>query len=200
MTEKFRYWACILYPDEVNFPKDYLDILDSFHCDLILSPLHSPDQNPRSDEKGFEAHKKRHYHLVICWNGPTTQRMIESLLEKLGPCVTKPFPVYQVNGYIRYLIHADNPEKEQFENGKEELTCFGRSAEQVEEAFEIGDYDKVKLTKDINNFIFDKYVVEFADLLYYAYNNEPKWAYLLDKQVPKSTQELIRSLRYGKRN
>lgn len=201
MAEKFRYWACILYPDEPNFPDNFLDIIDSWHIDCILSPLHSPDPVPDHAEEKLElqTHKKRHYHLLILWNGPTTYQTIKNLLDDLGPCVTNPFFIRQVNGYIRYLVHLDNPEKEQFNDYKHALGCFGKSYEQAEEAFSVGEFDKIKIIHQINRYILENNITEFCDLLVYSYNNEPKWSYLLDGNPPRSITELIRSMRYGRK-
>lgn len=207
MASKYRYWACSLYPlDDINdllltvddVKKYYVHKLNELHCDFVLSPLHNPDALSLYDSEGNLDHVKPHFHLLVLWNGPTTYNTIAELLDIFHHC-SRPIPVYQVNGYIRYLIHLDNPDKEQF-SGQDALTLIGNPHDTVQEAFDIGDYDKVKICKDMASFILDNGISELTDLLIYASNNEPKWAYILYKNVPNVITQLLSSVRYQFRN
>lgn len=196
ITKKYRFWACILYPDD-GLREDFLEVIDSWHMNVCLSPLHSPDSAPQVDEAELapEVRLKRHYHLVLMFDGPTTQSNVIEILSSLGPQVTTPFYIRQIYGYIRYLIHLDNPEKEQF-SGPDEITTFVKANDFCLTAFEVGEFDKVKLTRQINQFIISEGVTEYEDLLIYSYNNEPQWAYLLDKCCPQSVKSLLASRRW----
>ena len=57
--------------------------------------------------------KKAHWHVIVTYEGPTAQSVVERLTERLN--APKPIPLEQVRGYYRYLTHKDNPEKAQYD-------------------------------------------------------------------------------------
>lgn len=188
-TSKFRFWAFVFYPDFYSVDS-LIKELKKLHIDFVCSPCHTPD----------EEIKKSHYHIVICWSGPTTSNHInENVLGSIDPEIFKnctlAFPLYQVNGYLRYLTHLDDPGKQQFDGVKPFI--YGSTASnQYEEAVAVGDYDRVLITKEICDFVNDNCISEFPDLLEYASNNFPKWAYVLYKSVPDAVKLSINSNRW----
>lgn len=193
-----RVWAFIFYPDEKYFPKNWRDLLHSVHADMIISPLHNPDGvHVSPDEKDFEVHRKRHYHGMIMFDGVKTQQQVTECLSCLDPFVTYPFPVHSMTGYTRYMVHLGYPDKEQFEDYNTQFITFGDGQKKVEEAFEIGEFDSVKIIQEINQFILDNGITEFFDLYQYAVVDAPKWAYVLDKFPCRSTHALLSSQRHG---
>lgn len=199
VDDRTRAWAFIFYPDDPNLVSNYLEVINSWHCDCVLSPLHSPDSKPLPDESDSLVNLKRHHHCVLLFDGKKSQKQIISLISSLGSAVTKPFPLHSITGYIRYLIHADDPSKEQF-SGIDDIVCFGSSRSKVVEAFEIGFFDLAKITQDMNKWILDNHISEFVDLYHYALIDQPKWCYALDKFPCRSVHANLSSIRWGSKH
>lgn len=121
--ERTNLWAFIIYPDD-SAPDNYIEIIQSWHVPCAISPLHSPDENGDPDERF-----KQHIHVVIYFGLGQKKDLdqVKSFSDQLNG--TRPFVLTSRNGYIRYLIHRDNPEKEQFEES--DIICVS--------GFEIGD-------------------------------------------------------------
>lgn len=99
-----RYWASILYPESCK--GDFIDLLKEQHVNFLLSPLHDTDV----DKDGVL--KKAHYHLMLCFDGPTSDQVADIIFSSLGGvgCVR----VSNCTSYSRYLCHMDDPDKAQY--------------------------------------------------------------------------------------
>ena len=149
---KKRNWAFVLYPESA--PKDWREQLQQTGLQCAVSPLHDRDLNPTGEPK------KAHYHIILCYSGPTAYNVVKSLTNgKLGQTI--PQPLEQVRGYYRYLTHEDNPEKVQ----------YSKSEIQTINGFNIGDFceltksEVTKITRDIVTFVRDNGICEYADLI-----------------------------------
>lgn len=59
--------------------------------------------------------KKPHHHVFFHFAGSKSQEQVEKICcECIAPCPPKPFKADSPSGYIRYLVHYDDPDKEQF--------------------------------------------------------------------------------------
>lgn len=105
MTQKERYWTCIVYPESVK--ENWKEILQETGIQVAISPIHNKDINPDGETK------KEHYHLLLVWNGPTTYKRVSEITEEIGATIPK--RVMSPIGMIRYLTHKDNPEKAQYD-------------------------------------------------------------------------------------
>ena len=115
----------VLYPESA--PNDWREILTQTGLQCAVSPLHDKDLNPTGEPK------KAHYHIIMCYSGPTSFNVVKALCDDLKQPI--PQALEQVRGYYRYLTHKDNPEKYQY--SEEEITTVN--------GFNISDY--VDLTK-----------------------------------------------------
>ena len=57
-----------------------------------ISPLHDKDLNATGEPK------KAHWHVIVTYEGPTAQSVVERLTERLN--APKPIPLEQVRGII----------------------------------------------------------------------------------------------------
>lgn len=102
---KKRNWTTIVYPE--SCPVDWIDQLQQTGLEVAISPIHDNDLNPTGEVK------KAHYHVLICYPGPTTKTCVQELSETiLSGVLVK--PVESIRGMYRYLTHKDNPEKFQY--------------------------------------------------------------------------------------
>lgn len=156
--KKNRYWAFVLYLESA--PEDWKDKLQLTGLPICLSPYHDKDLNPDGTSK------KPHYHVILCFGGPTTFNNVKTITDSLNQPI--PIPLQQVKGYYRYLTHMDNPEKAQY-NEKDIQYLNG---------FNIDDY--VDLTYSqvkticvyLQQLVIDNTITEYADLLDYLLQHE----------------------------
>lgn len=104
MNIKKRNWAFVLYPESA--PADWLERLQATGLPGAISPLHDKDIDPTGEPK------KPHYHIILCYAGPTSYNVVKALTDSL--CQPIPQPLEQIKGYYRYLTHLDNPDKHQY--------------------------------------------------------------------------------------
>ena len=155
---KKRNWAFVVYPESA--PSDWIEQLQQRGVVGAISPLHDKDLNATGEPK------KAHWHVIVTYEGPTAQSVVERLTERLN--APKPIPLEQVRGYYRYLTHKDNPEKAQYDE-KDIQTLNG---------FNIRDF--VEMTKSevnakiriIQKMIRELDFLEYADLLDYLQDND----------------------------
>lgn len=103
--EKDRYWTFLIYPESA--PENWKQILQETGLPVAISPIHNKDKNPDDEIK------KDHYHILLCFNGPTTFRKVNTLCAQFNSPIPK--RVLSVKGIYRYFTHKDNPEKYQYD-------------------------------------------------------------------------------------
>lgn len=101
---KKRYWTFVLYPESA--PSDWKHQLQMTGLPCAISPLHDMDMDPTGNPK------KAHYHIILCYSGPTTYNSVKSFTESLNQPI--PQPLDSVSGMYRYFTHDDNPDKAQY--------------------------------------------------------------------------------------
>lgn len=148
---KKRNWAMVLYPESA--PEDWRDQLRKTGLQCAVSPLHDKDTNADGEPK------KPHYHVILCYSGPTSFSVVERLTKQLGQPI--PQPLEQVRGYYRYLTHADNPEKAQYSAAEiETINGFD-----IRDFVEMTKSEVTRYKRELLAFIRDNDLMEYADLL-----------------------------------
>lgn len=148
---KKRNWAAVIYPE--SLPENWLQILTDTGLPMAISPLHDQDLDPTGEPK------KAHYHLILCYPGPTTFGNVKALTDQLHAPIPKPLD--SVKGYFRYLTHQDNPEKAQYDPA--DIQTLG--------GFNILDYsdlttsERLELVRRVQQFCIDLNIYEYCDLL-----------------------------------
>lgn len=104
-NDKNRNWTFLVYPDSA--PTNWFEFLQETGLPFAVSPLHNKDFNPTGDQK------KPHYHVLICFPGPTTFNKVNN---DICANLNSPIPkrLLSVVGMYRYFTHKDNPEKYQY--------------------------------------------------------------------------------------
>lgn len=177
MKIKKRNWAFILYLDSA--PSNWRDILQETGCQFAISPYHDKDINADGSPK------KPHYHIIVCYDGPTSYNVIKRISDSVN--ATIPQPLEQIRGYYRYFTHKDNAEKYQY--SEKDITTIN--------GFNINNYIELSYTEvssillQLQYLIRDKHFLEYSDLLDYLVDNDLKeyWdvarnhTLLLDKYI-----------------
>lgn len=155
---KKRYWAFVLYPESA--PHNWRDFLQQTGLSICVSPLHNKDFNPDNTPK------KEHYHIILCYSGPTTLSCVKRITDELNQ--PRPIPLEQVRGYFRYLTHKDNPEKYQY--NEKDITIIND--------FDVDNYNDLTVSQiksimvDIQKIIRDNKILEYSDLLDFLLDSE----------------------------
>lgn len=174
---KKRNWAFILYLDSA--PTNWRDILQETGCQYAISPYHDKDINPDGTLK------KPHFHIIICYEGPTSYNVILRITELVN--ATIPQPLEQIRGYYRYFTHMDNPEKYQY--SQDDISTIN--------GFNINNYIEMTYTevsmiiKSLQELIRNKNILEYSDLLDFLLDEDLRefWdvarnhTFLLDKYI-----------------
>ena len=155
-----RNWAMIVYPESA--PEDWREILDDLHIPWIASPLHNKDVNPDGTKK------KPHWHVILTFENKKSFHQIKAIADKLN--ATIPQTCESLRGYIRYLVHTDNPEK--FQYSKADIENHGVA--DIEKYFQNTASIRTIL-KALTRHISDEEVTNYADLIEYAMAKGDDW-------------------------
>ena len=123
------------------------------------------DVNPDGERK------KAHHHIILAGKGTWIGYKTLQEFGKLVRAVALPQKCSNVEGYTRYLVHADNPEKYQY--SKADIQIIGRF--DIEKAFKSTTTENWLMTADMMDYIEEENITEFADLMLYARHNREDW-------------------------
>lgn len=177
-----RTWACVLYPESI--PSDYLDIIDSFHVQAFLSPLHDIDVFPDGSPE------KPHFHLMLMFDGKKSKEQVLRLLLVFNIHYVK--RIDSVRGYARYLCHLDypegNPKKHHY--ALSDVVSFS-GADYL--AYALSSCNITETLKEIVSFINEYHILYYDDLVCVACDSYPQWLYLLSHGQGSTIREFLRA-------
>lgn len=164
--QRSNNWSFVAYPE--SLPEHWEDLINAHHISWFCSPLHDADLN------ADETEKKEHYHIILSFETLKSSEQVQEITRcELNSTI--PQIVKSMKGYLRYFIHADNPEKAQYK--LEDIRCFGGA--DYTPYFEPTSSDRFAIMDKICDFIEENDITEFCDLVTYARYNEPEWRSLL---------------------
>ena len=176
-----RTWAFIIYPE--SMPDNWLEIARDLHTPGAISPLHDKDFNPTGEVK------KSHYHVLLKF---ANKKSLDQMLEIVQRFNSNVFPqaVDNFDGYLRYLIHIDNPEKYQYEP-KDIIPLCGLD---VENYFAPTKSAAAEISREIYEFILDnEKITEIDELAPYC---TKEWIYVLNNYPNYFIRGILSSRRY----
>ena len=159
--EKGRDWTFIVYPESA--PDNWRTVLDETHLRWIESPLHDKDMNADGEIK------KSHYHILLTFDGPVTEKQVIKLIDPLNTPLPK--KVGSARGLVRYMAHFDNPEKYQY--SRDEIV--GHCGADVESYFELTKTSKMSVMKEIITYIYENKIDNYADFLMICIQHSDDW-------------------------
>lgn len=153
LNGRWRNWAMIVYPSSA--PKDWRKKISELHIPWIVSPCHDKDVHADGSPK------KPHWHVILVFDDVKSFRQIDEIAKK----VNAPHPKHcrSLRGYVRYLIHLDDPNKYQY--SQKDIENHGIA--DIDRYFKNSATDRELLMK-IVAYIRDNQVRYYQDLVYYA--------------------------------
>ena len=116
--------------------------------------MHDKDLNPDGEPK------KPHYHVILCYQGPTSFNVVQKLTkDTLNGTI--PQALEQVRGMYRYFTHKDNPEKAQYDE-KDIKFINGFN---IRDFVELTSSEITELKKKVMYLIREHNLDEYCDLI-----------------------------------
>lgn len=186
-VQKIKAFATIIYEDSVNL-EELKEKLEETHLKAYLSPIHFLDVKENGEPK------KPHYHLMIIFDGPTTENKGRKVIEYLGGVGCE--KILSIRGYARYLCHLDcknkpiyDFEKVQEFNGAEEYSTW------LNDTNSEGTVITMML-----NFIEEYDVLSFREFLIYCSIHKEKVWYPILRKNTFLIKEYLKSRKWDKTN
>lgn len=181
-NKKARNWAFVMYPDSA--PENWRDVLDDFHTDMLVSPLHDSDVNPDGEAK------KPHWHVIVNFSGGSVrQTQVQTIADAVN--ATNVQPITSLRAYARYLCHLDNPEKAQYEISG--VMAFG-GIDYRDLVASAADVDSV--VTEMEEWIDATGNYSYAALCRYARNNRPDWTRVLRTRCTVHIKAYVQSCQW----
>lgn len=160
---KYRYFAGFVYRhdkdgnEQITEQQLHERLLRSFG-DFAVSPLHAAD-----DEQTDE-----HWHVI--YKHPSSVRLEPARNFMIGIDGVSFFndyiiPLHHPANYQRYLIHLDNPDKEQFPGGAKAITTINNFPLNLSRELSLAD--KLEIQKQIESFAREFNIFEYAAMTVY---------------------------------
>ena len=187
--ERARNFWFVFYPESA--PQNWREIIESWHCEAYVSPLHNRDLN------GDNTFKKEHLHVVVSFGGKKSLSQIQKMSDDLSgvKLQSKINIVKDKRVAIRYLIHRDNPEKAQYEIG--EILEFG-NADCLQ--FFLEDKDEDRTIAEMMNWCRVNECFSFAQFANFCAENKIEWFRILHSKKSYFFDKFIKSLSFEQKS
>lgn len=150
--EKYWYFAFLVYEDSAS--DDWRERLKRSHGAFAISPLHQPD-----DEC-----KKPHWHVVYKHSNSVSLEGAKRVIPDNVAANGYVEPVTNPRNYQRYLLHLDDPEKQQWHGDPQELIeCLNGFP--LDLTRDYSKQERAQQRLDVIALIRDNDLCEYADLL-----------------------------------
>lgn len=176
-NERTRNYASVVYPESA--PEGWQTVLADQLVPALISPLHDRDLNELGE------YKKPHFHVMLLFSSVKTKDQAAEIFRLVGGvgCVK----VNCVRAYARYLVHADHPDKAQYDR-KDVVAMCGVDYDSLVSLPE----DRYNLIGEIVNFCCENDMVSFSDLMEYCrVENWPWFRIVCDNAL--TLREYLRS-------
>lgn len=157
---RVRNFATVVYPESA--PDMWEEILKDYHIQGFISPLHDKDVSADGTPK------KPHYHVMLMFEGKKSDDQVKEIFDSIGGVGL--LHIESIRGYARYLIHIDDPNKAQYSEDDVISICgadyYGICSLAI---------DKYRVIGEIINFIQEKQISSYRQLLLYCRDNRYDW-------------------------
>lgn len=148
---KKRNWTFVLYED--SCANDWEEYLTSTGVPFSYA-YHDKDMTEIGEPK------KPHYHVLMCFDGPTSYNRVMEYIDRVQAANGVVQPVGSVRGIVRYFCHKDNPDKYQY--NEDVVQC--RNGFDPKDYFNLTVSQTKAFKKQVIIFIRDNDIEEYSDL------------------------------------
>lgn len=193
--DRTRNYTAVVYPDCVNTPENWVDVLADLQLQFFISPLHDKD----IDDDGKP--KKPHYHVILMFGSTKTRKQAEEIFYTVGAVIPPPyknldrFVVRDLRGASRYLCHLDQANKAQYDpndvkslGGVDYFATIGMAK------------DKYVALTEMEEFCEKYNVVSFYALSRYASVHRSDWSRILKDCGSIYMREYLQSRKWSIEN
>lgn len=176
--KRARVWAFVCWDESTDYDLLCRTISD-LHTPAVISPLHDMDAYTESDVDAWKVRhegmdwsvldvpgvgelKKPHWHVLISWAGSKSYLQMLEAFDQVGVRYFQ--KVESKGGYIRYMVHMDDPDKAQY--SMDNLQAFGGI--DLSCLVTISQLDKQMMMKQIMDHIYANRITSFANLCRWA--------------------------------
>jgi len=176
-------WTCVVYPE--SLPEDWIQIIDEYHIEWAVSPLHQFDLNATGEDK------KPHFHIMLKFGSLKAFDQVKVITDAIhGPI---PKRIMNMRAMVRYLCHLDNPEKHQYP--VEEIKSYGGF--DIADLLRPGTSERYTIIKDMIQHVKKQGITEMQDLVDFAIENQfEEWFRALCDSSERIVDSYIRSQRH----
>lgn len=187
--ERGRVWTFVFYED--SSPENWREIIDDWHVQAFVSPLHDKDLNGDNEEK------KPHRHVILCFNGNKSAEQVQEFSNELSGIhiISTKNKVADKRIMVRYLVHYDNPEKFPYEI--DDIEEFGGADKIV---YFSGEKEDDTAVREMMSFAREQGITSFSTLADYAAEKRPEWFRVLVSRRSYFMDKYLKSLGYELRN
>lgn len=191
-TDKFRYFAFFVYRhdkdgNEIHSLEEIVNRLHETHAPFVISPMHSPD----------DEHNDEHWHIVYKHpNSVSFEGARKYLISVAGGMIFNDFilPLHHPRGYQRYLLHLDDPEKEQFPDGLNEIRIINNFP--LDLSRELSRPEMMQMQIEIEYLAVDYAIFEYSDMTLYLAKHNMMDHYMYFTSHTHHFGKFLDSLRY----
>lgn len=180
-SKKSRYFAFVVYKDNGLIQEDGKDprevlikkLRDTFG-DYAVSPLHESDEDENND----------HYHVVYYHGNTVSLKAVRDMFDRFntqifGGLTNKTLiknnfivPLHHPRNYQRYLVHLDQPEKQQFDMNEDDDLIAVVNNFPLDLTRELTHADKMRIQREIEVIIEEYSLHEYWKVSKYLRTNQ----------------------------
>lgn len=161
--KRAKIWTVVIYEDSCP---DWLQKLRDMRLKCLVSPLHSMDVSADGEAK------KPHRHVIIFFPSKKSEKQVQEISDNLSgvKVMARECLVRDARGAVRYLVHADDPNKAQYPI--EEIISLG-GADLLDYFNDASDVDTS--VGEMMDWLDNDEYASFSRLARYARDNRPDW-------------------------
>ena len=153
-----RAWTVVVYPE--SCPENWVEIMNAWNIEYVISPLHDKDLN------GAEEEKKAHWHVLLKFEGMKSIEQVSELVKPLN--CPRPQRVHSPKSLVRYFLHLDHPDKHRY--SASDLRIYGGI--DIQDLLKPGTSERYTIIADMMDFVDNNGIEEYCDLVRYARDKE----------------------------
>lgn len=158
-------YCCIFYPESV-YP-DWKNRIGECLVDCFVSPLHAPTNSDREEDQ-----RKPHYHALFMFPSKKSEDQVKEILNYCFGSYAFNYDrckVPSARNYARYLLHLDQPDKEQFKDGYKAVLEYGTKS--YKDVIESSKY-RYLIIKRLIDIVNEYGFIEYGDLVDFCVSND----------------------------